>query len=785
MPMSPRKGESQSDFMHRCVPEMMGDDKREQEQAVAACMSIWREAHGGKKPSKSADAVARVIANWKEKFGADPAAAIVRAIKSAPYPEEDEDYDDFTQRCFDEVMETEDVSEEDAEQICEELWDKSERSAARKIIHKTHSGMVSGMEFVLSDETPDRIGDVIIAAGWDIANFAKNPIALFNHDPDRIVGRWHNLRAINGALRGHLELAPKGISARVDEIRKLVEHGFLKAVSVGFRPLESAPRHAEGKMAGLTYTKAELIETSLVSIPANPNALAVAKSLNISRATLDLVFAEQGNKGGSKTRGHGGHAATSNRRTSTMSTLSQKIVEAERRRVEHIDELEDHLKTIDNDDVSDEQYEKTKKLNAEIAKLDRALDMYRTSEKSLAQTTDGDNGSRERLPAKSRANGGNGADPRDTRSSPYFGTKKDPMPLDYFVRTGVCTYLSKVFQRSPEEIRVGIPHYNDEPTKALIDYMFRAAANPAMTTVTGWAAELVQQINVDFMELLVPQSVYPRLSAKGMALQFGRNGRIAIPTRAATPTIAGSFVGEGMPIPVRQGAFTAQVLTPKKMAVITTWTREIDIHSIPAIEGLLRNAIQEDTAVSLDAILLDAGAATTIRPAGILNGVTVTPGNAAATTPLDKFIADLKTLIGALTTTTKGNLRNLTFLMNPTDVLSMTLLHEAGVFPFLEGGGRLPPIIDAGTVTAKTVIAIDAADFVSVGAEGPRFEVSDQATLHEEDSSPQPITGGTPSPATPVRSLWQTDSLALRLILPVNWTIRRAGVVAAVNNVQW
>jgi len=80
------------------------------------------------------------------------------------------------------------------------------------------------------------------------------------------------------------------------------------------------------------------------------------------------------------------------------------------------------------------------------------------------------------------------------------------------------------------------------------------------------------------------------------------------------------------------------------------------------------------------------------------------------------------------------------------------------------------------------VIAVDAADFVSVGGEAPRFEVSDSATLHYEDTDPQHITGGTPSPAIPVRSLWQTDSLALRLILPLNWTMRRPDMVAAVGS---
>ena len=85
------------------------------------------------------------------------------------------------------------------------------------------------------------------------------------------------------------------------------------------------------------------------------------------------------------------------------------------------------------------------------------------------------------------------------------------------------------------------------------------------------------------------------------------------------------------------------------------------------------------------------------------------------------------------------------------------------------------------------VVAIDAADFVAVGGEAPRFEISDQATLHMEDTAPADIVSGAApgTPANPVKSLWQTDSLALRLILPINWTIRRAGVVAYVAGVTW
>src|SRR5262245_66057803 len=42
MPIKPGKDESQSDWMGRCVPEMMAGGKREQDQAVAACAQMWR-----------------------------------------------------------------------------------------------------------------------------------------------------------------------------------------------------------------------------------------------------------------------------------------------------------------------------------------------------------------------------------------------------------------------------------------------------------------------------------------------------------------------------------------------------------------------------------------------------------------------------------------------------------------------------------------------------------------------------------------------------------------------
>ena len=227
-------------------------------------------------------------------------------------------------------------------------------SGTTGICHKTHSGPVNGLEYVLSDETPDRMQDVIMSDGWDIGNFQKNPIALFNHDKNAPIGKWSKVRVVDKQLRGHLELAPAGTSARIDEIRKLIDAGILRAVSVGFRPKGSKPRP---ESEGLYFTKAELVDTSLVSVPANPNALAIAKSLEISPATIDVVFAGKGKENAMRRRGlSGGHARTStNTGKGTTMSYAQRITAAEQRLNGLRDQLNDHWAKTDETNVNDDQ----------------------------------------------------------------------------------------------------------------------------------------------------------------------------------------------------------------------------------------------------------------------------------------------------------------------------------------------------------------------------------------------------------------------------------------------
>jgi HK97 family phage prohead protease len=812
MPMKPHKDETQSEFMARCLPEMMGENggtKRPREQAVAACLSIWREAHPRSKGLSPED------------------------FEDIPDPNDDESEEDFIERCVEALQnEDPDLDDDKAAQICQLQYDQSQPNGERSVgdlVRKTHARSRStGMEFVLSDESIDRMGDVVSTAGWQTDAFKTNPIALFNHRSDFPIGQWSDLGIKSDALRANLTLAPEGTSPRIDEIRRLVDAGILRASSVGFRALEHEPiKDASGSpTGGIRFVKQELIEVSLVSVPANRNALAVAKSLKISPETQALVFAKHGNRDRVVRRGlTGKHANSQHRRNgrgNAMSSLAQRITALQDQIREKQDALSAHLQNLDDNNVSDADLETSSRLNADIERLQKTHQTLVESERLIGASLDGGGDrpvpqSRSLVvsstaftrPGGAPAAPGLAGAPAIVRSS----SLKERDPIEYFVRAGTTLYAAKIWGMMPEQARQKI--YGDDDATRMVcdifirgvvpevvrgrvgmDLVLRAESAPAFTTVTGWAAELVHQIYTDLMPLLIPHAIYTRLAQRGLALSFGRAGRIIIPTRSRVPSLAGSFVGEGQPIPVRQGAFTSQTLTPKKVGVITSWSREIDEFSIPAIEGVLREAVQVDTGVAIDTILIDANPATVVRPAGLLNGLTaITPtpiGTPPA--PLNALVSDLQNLIGGLTASTYGNVRAPVWLMHPTNLqrASLTSAANTGIFPFRDeikqGTLNNIPYIDSVTVPLGTMILIDAADFVAVGSEGARLELSDQATLHMEDTNPLPLVDDSGPPgvvAQPQRSLFQTDSIALRLIMFCNWVQRRAGTIVFTQGITW
>jgi HK97 family phage prohead protease len=129
-------------------------------------------------------------------------------------------------------------------------------------------GMAS---FVMTTDALDRQGEVMETDGWDFAEFMKNPVILDTH-------RYDSIENIVGKALGEPRRQGSGWIVDIEfantergkMAKALVEQGMLNAVSVGFR---STQRRKEGRT--IYIVQKELLEVSLVAIPANPTALRV------------------------------------------------------------------------------------------------------------------------------------------------------------------------------------------------------------------------------------------------------------------------------------------------------------------------------------------------------------------------------------------------------------------------------------------------------------------------------------------------------------------------------
>ena len=130
------------------------------------------------------------------------------------------------------------------------------------------------LNFKISTETPDSYDDVIKADGWDLERFRKNPVVLWAHDHRQPpIGQALSVGVENGDLVASAKFADAETYAFADTVFRLLQGKFLRATSVGFFPQEWTFDEERG---GYNFIKQDLFEFSVVPVPANPDALALA-----------------------------------------------------------------------------------------------------------------------------------------------------------------------------------------------------------------------------------------------------------------------------------------------------------------------------------------------------------------------------------------------------------------------------------------------------------------------------------------------------------------------------
>ena len=146
-----------------------------------------------------------------------------------------------------------------------------ETKTTQAIIEKSNDDQI---HFIMSATTVDRDGDTIDKSAYNSATNIKKLPALFNHDPSKPFGYWENLRVVGDTLKGTLKTATTNLGKM---IKQLIDDGVPLSSSIGFRG-----KGSPNKKGGIHFKELELLECSVVSIPAHPRAVQVAKSHDLT-----------------------------------------------------------------------------------------------------------------------------------------------------------------------------------------------------------------------------------------------------------------------------------------------------------------------------------------------------------------------------------------------------------------------------------------------------------------------------------------------------------------------
>lgn len=125
---------------------------------------------------------------------------------------------------------------------------------------------------VVSTGKLDRHGTEIDTAGIDFKDYMRNPVVLYNHNYDRIIGRCVGLEVKGRKLFAQMEFNDKNEFAL--EKKQEVEDSFLNGASIGFMVKEWT--YDEDRNV-FKIMESELLEFSLVSVPSNRESLILSR----------------------------------------------------------------------------------------------------------------------------------------------------------------------------------------------------------------------------------------------------------------------------------------------------------------------------------------------------------------------------------------------------------------------------------------------------------------------------------------------------------------------------
>jgi hypothetical protein len=336
---------------------------------------------------------------------------------------------------------------------------------------------------------------------------------------------------------------------------------------------------------------------------------------------------------------------------------------------------------------------------------------------------------------------------------------KELQPTNQVWRAAAAVVRGHIAHVPPEQMAKTM--YPDDTVTPIIA---RAASTMATLTDAAWAGPLARYAVSQAVEDIVTMTAAGRMEAAGaLRVDMGQLSSVTVPGRAITAADAGAWVAEGAPIPAKQFNYTPGVLRLRKLAVIVTLTEEMSRTS--NLEALLRSMLTSAAGLAIDAQMFSAIAGDTTKPAGLFNGLTPI-AVAAAGDAFSNCGQDLGQLVADIAT--RGGGRNVFFVGAPAQATSIDFF-SSGEFQVAASAG----------MADKSVAALEPASLAFAIAD-PEFAVANVAAVQMDDTAPAAdlLT------KSPVKSMYQIDAFALRMVVYAAWTMR-APHVAYMTGVGW
>ena len=598
----------------------------------------------------------------------------------------------------------------------------------------------------------DRQKHIIEPAG---ATFAPTIPLLLHHRPETPVG-VARLRREAHAITFEAELPiidePGPVKDEVDRAWTSVtsKPPLIDGVSIGWRPLTLDEHSIEFRKDGSTrFLQSEICEISLVSIPANPDALIAANLV------LDAEY--RAAAGLPSSPGDSGQPVerppqrplfrmTTDTITETIRSYETSLAAKQAQIDAILNGAREQQLTLDAS-----QRESCDTLQTECDGIIDTINRFRAREKSLVATA---------TPVPVTANG------RPAQKVAPISVKANVMPGGLFTRATMARVICR--GNNLEAAQYAADRWPETPEVSLY---LKAAVAAGTTTDANWAKPLTG-ITADFIELLRPKT------AIGQMVDRLRRVPWNTPVPAQTGTGTYNWVGEGKPKPVTSLAFSSATLPITKAAGIIVITEELARTSSPAAEETCRNDMIAGITKFIDQQFLDpaVAAVTGVHPASVTNGVTPI----TSVGPLHDIVA-----IASAFTAANVPLTGLTFVMSPNNALVLSFSRDASSNPTFPNVG-----IDGGSVNGLSVVTSAQAGTNVIGIIPPlvlfndeggiTVDVSREASLQMSDAPADPADA-----TTVYTSLWQNNYVGLRAEWFIGWLKANANAVKYVNGATY